>query len=40
MKLEVAVTMKKSEWKRTLKDKVQNKIHKKEQKKKWKTRPN
>ena len=26
IKLEAAVTMKKSEWKRTIKDKVQNKI--------------
>ena len=40
MKLEVAVTMKKSDSKRKIKDKFQNKIHEEEQKRKWKTRPN
>ena len=40
MKLEVAVTMRKLEQKRKIKDKFQNKIHEKEQKRKWKTKPN
>ena len=39
IKLEPAATMKKSEWKRTIKDKVLNKIQK-IVKKKWKIRPN
>ena len=35
IKIEAAVTMKKSVWKRRIKNKVQNKIQKK-----WKIRPN